>query len=154
MNTYQLINLKGKALRTFLAIAARIIPEDENSESAGNIKTAAVVDWTLQKIPSDIRKKIVLFLKVINVLTFFKYFKSFEKLSDEKQDSFLRWLESHKISLFRMGFFGIKTYVCMGYYTREEMWDSIDYDGPILKSRSYPDAITRELSLGTATIIE
>ncbi len=142
---YQLQYLRGIRLKTFLAIADRIIPEDERSPGGGTMATAGLVDKALGRLPEDLRKKILLFLVVIEVFGFFVGLKGFHKLSDEKQDALLRKLENHPIKLFRMGFFGLKTYVCMGYYTRDEIWPTINYAGPIVQ-REFADTELRQLA--------
>ena len=47
-----------------------------------------------------------------------------------------------------MGFFGLKSYVCMGYYTREDAWKTLGYEGPLLPDRPFPDPTIRALCRG------
>ena len=53
-----------------------------------------------------------------------------------------------------MGFFGIKTFIEMGYYTREDIWKTINYDGPIMPDRTYSDNTIRALCQNTLEISE
>ncbi len=153
MQSYQLKYLTGKRLQTFLAVADRIIPPDADSPGGGTLQTAGVVDWALDKMPDDLRKKILLFIIVIELLGVFFGGKPFSKNSDAAKDRQLRWLESNPIRLFRMGFFGVKTYICMGYYTREDVWNTFDYDGPVVRERPYVDAMIREMCQGKVEVL-
>lgn len=146
--SYQLKHLTGNKLKTFLALADRIIPPDEDSPGGGTLQTAGVVDWALDKMPVELRKKILLFLSVIELLGFFFGGKSFSKNSPAAQDRELRWLENNPLRLFRMGFFGVKTYACMGYYTREDVWKTFDYDGPVVGNKPYAETEIRDLCQG------
>lgn len=142
---YRLKYLKGNKLQTFSSVADQIIPADANSPGGGSLETAAVVDWYLMKVPENIRKKILLFIDVIQFTGLFFGGKRFSKNSIQAQERQLKWFENNKVRLFRMGFFGIKTFIEMGYYTREDIWTSINYDGPVLPERKYSDNTIREL---------
>ena len=148
MNTYSCRYLKGARLKVFLAVANRIIPEDSDSPAGGTLQTAGVVDWALQRMPPDLRKRFLFFFSVINFLGFFFGGKRFFNCTPESQDRLLRWLENAPVSKIRMGFFGVKTYICMGYYTREDIWPTFKYNGPVLKDRSYADPVIRKLCTG------
>ena len=152
--TYRLKYLKKNNLLTFISVANRIIPADVNSPGGGSIETAAVVDWYMMKVPEDIRKKILLFIGVIQFAGIFFGGKKFSNNSIQAQDCQLKWMENNKIRLFRMGFFGIKTFIEMGYYTREDIWKAISYDGPILADRAYSDNTIRELCKNALKISE
>lgn len=153
MQTYRLKHLTGKKLQTFLAVADRIIPPDTDSSGAGTLQTAGVVDWALDKMPVDLRKKVLLFITVIELFGFFFGGKFFSKNNDAAKDRELRWLENSPIRLFRMGFFGVKTYICMGYYTREDVWKTFDYDGPVVRERPYVDEVIREMCQGKVEVV-
>ena len=153
-STYRLKHLTGKKLKTFLAVADRIIPTDDSSPGGGTMLTAGVVDWALDKMPADLRKKILLFFTVIEIFGFFFGGKPFSKNSNAAKDRELRWLENNPLRLFRMGFFGVKTYICMGYYTREDIWKTFNYDGPVVKERPYTDSIIREMTQAKVQIVE
>lgn len=151
--TYQIQFLKGKKLDTFIAIADTLIPAAEGFPSGGDLQTAAVADWALRRMQEDLRKKLLLFVSVISVLGIFTGGKAFHKLSREKRVKLLHWLEYNKVGLLRIGFFGIKNYACMGYFTRENIWPYFDYDGPVLPDRTYKDPVIRLLSQGKIEIV-
>ncbi len=140
--------LKGNKMKIFLSIADRIIPAGDDSIGGGTMETAGVADWSLQRMPVELRNRLLLFLHVIQLVGLFFGGKYFTKNSDKNKDKQLRWMESCPIKVFRMGFFGIKTYVCMGYYTREDIWRQISYEGPVIADRTYHDQSIRDLAQG------
>ena len=154
MQSYKLRHLTGKKLKTFLAVADRIIPADSDSPGGGTLQTAGMVDWALDKMPADLRKKFMLFFAVIEILGIFFGGRPFSKNSDASKDRQLKWLESNPLRLFRMGFFGVKTYICMGYYTREDIWKTFSYEGPVVKERPYVDSLIREMAQAKVQIVE
>jgi len=154
LDTYKLKHLTGGRLKTFLAVADRIIPPDGDSPGGGTMLTAGVVDWSLDKMPEDLRKKVLLFFTMIELFGFFFAGKPFSKSSAVAQDRELRWLENNPLRLFRMGFFGVKTYICMGYYTREDVWKTFNYDGPVVRERPYVDSVVRKMEQGAIQVIE
>ena len=62
-----------------------------------------------------------------------RYGSPFEKLRVDRQDAVLRWFEGCPVSLLRIGVWGLKAMVFMGYYgqpeTNELVGYSPDFDG-------------------------
>ena len=150
---YKCKYLTGRRLRIFLAIADRIIPRDEESPGGGAMLTAGVVDWAMNRMSPPLRNLLLAFLLGVDLLGIFFGGRPFIQNSDAAKDRELRWMESCSISRFRMGFFGLKTYVSMGYYTREDVWKTIGYEGPLVPDRPYPDPVIRELCQGRMEVV-
>lgn len=153
-DTYQLRYLTGRKLRVFLAVANRIVPPDEEAPGGGTMATAGVTDWAMGRLDPKMRKLFLLFLVVTDFIGVFFGGRTFSKNSPAAQDRQLRWMENHRVSKIRMGFFGLKSYACMGYYTREDIWPTVGYDGPHLPDRAFPDRMIRQLSQGTIEVTE
>lgn len=151
---YRLKYLRKNRLLAFLSMAECILPADTNSPGGGSMQTAAVVDWYMKKMPMNIRKKVLLFIDIVQYAGFFFGGKKFSDNTMQARERQLKWIENNKVSVFRMGFFGVKTFIEMGYYTREDIWSSIDYDGPVLPGRAYADSTIRELCQNTLEISE
>ena len=151
---YKLKYLKGTRLKVFLAAANRIIPPDSDSIGAGTMATAAVVDMLIDQLEPDLRKKLLMLFLVIDPLGIFFGGKKFSKCSDVNQDRLLSWMEKNPIGALRLGFFGLKSYICMGYYTREDVWKIIKYDGPVRYNQPYHNTILRGLTQNKVEIIE
>lgn len=128
--------LKKRRRKIFISIASSIVPAENQTIHE---KTASVADWALGRMEAKLRVRVLAFLWVVEGLSVFIAGKPFTRLSPDKQNQVLVYLESSGLSLFRMGFFGVKTYVCMGYYTRREVWEKIGYPGPSDLGIPYPD---------------
>jgi len=145
---YKLKYLTGRKLKVFLAAADRIIPPDEDSPGGGTMLSAAIVDWSLERLEPSLRRQILALMLGIEMMGFIFGGKPFTMNSEKAQVRQLTWLESSPVSRLRMGFFGLKTYTAMGYYTREDIWQTIGYEGPVLPDRPYHDKVIRALCKG------
>lgn len=151
--TYRLEHLRGRALRVFLAVADQIIPPDD-TPGGGTLATAGVVDWALNRLDPHLRALFLKFLVLVDFMGIFFGGRTFTRNSAAAQARQLRWMESCPVGKLRMGFFGLKSYVCMGYYTREATWASIGYGGPHVPDRPYPEALIRDLEQGRVEVVE
>lgn len=145
-STYRCKYLTGKKLEVFLAAADCIVPPDGDTPGAGTMATAGIVDWSLGRLEPDLRKKLLLLFTVIEILGFFFCGKPFTRAGIAGRERLLRWMENNPVGALRLGFFGLKTYICMGYYTREDIWKTIGYEGPVRYDVPYPDDTIRALS--------
>ncbi len=150
---YRCKYLTGRRLVAFLAIADCIIPPDEDSPGGGTMATAGVVDWALERIAASLRSQLLLFILVVEFMGILFGGKPFSKNSESARKRQLSWMESGPIGLFRMGFFGLKSYTCMGYYTREDIWKTIDYEGPMLTDLEFVDPAIRAICQGRMEVV-
>jgi hypothetical protein len=60
------------------------------------------------------------------------YGKSFRSLDREKRTAFLLSVENSPLVLLRRGFWGLRTFVFMGYYNLDSVREAIGY-------RAHPD---------------
>lgn len=152
-NTYRCRYLTGIRLKVFLAAADRIIPPDGDTPGAGTMATAGIVDWSLDRLEPELRKKLLLLFLILEPLGIFFGGRRFSKASASNRDRLLKWMESNPVSSLRLGFFGLKTYICMGYYTRDDIWQTIGYGGPMRADLKYPDETIRALAGNTMEVI-
>jgi hypothetical protein len=118
------------AARTFRAAAESIVPEEPSSGGGGTTEVLAVADRVLsRRSPAD-RRKLLLFLLVVEVCAIFRYGARFSNLPLMKRARFLALFENSVLPPFRQGFFGVKTFVLMGYYGSEVAWGELQYPGP------------------------
>ncbi len=150
---YRCRHLTGTRLKVFLAAADRIVPPDRDIPGAGTMATAGIVDWSLDKLEPQLRRKLLLLFFILEPLGFLFGGKPFSKATAQNRDRLLEWMESNPLSVLRLGFFGIKTYICMGYYTRDEIWRTIGYEGPLRREIKYSDEIIRALAEGRMEVI-
>jgi len=142
---YQCHYLKGHRLKTVLAAANCIIPAHERMKSAGSMNTIGVMDHAISQMPSQLRFQFLLFISIVHFLGIFFGGRFFACNRQADQIQQLRWMENSMLRGFRMGFLGLKSYICMGYFTRESNWAAIHYAGPLKYDQSPPDPIIRYL---------
>jgi hypothetical protein len=140
--------LAGRRLLVFPAVADTMLPAVGRAPSGGVERTARIADWALGRLPQKPRGKFLLLLLIVEFLGIFFGGKPFSKCAPEARVRLFAWMETNRLRLFRMGFFGLKNYVCVGYYTREDIWRGIGYAGPIEGGRMFPDAGIRALCQG------
>jgi hypothetical protein len=127
-----------KTLPTFRAAAGRIIPSEPGSPGADSDGAIRVVDAAIAARSETDRRLLTAFLRAVEILPLVRYGRSFSSLSPERQDAVLEWLErNHWLAKFRQGFFGLKTFVLIGYYGLETTWSDIEYPGPRLDAPFY-----------------
>jgi len=153
-DTYKLKYLRGTRLKVFLAAANRIIPPDSDSIGGGTMATAAVVDVCMDGLDPSLRKKLLTLFLVIQPLGIFFGGKKFSNASEKNQDRLLSWMERNKVSALRLGFFGLKSYICMGYYSREDVWKIINYEGPLRYDVPFHNTALRALTQNKMEITE
>jgi len=152
--TYKLNYLTGRRLKVFLAAADVIIPPDDDAPGGGTLQTAGVVDWALKRVQPGLRSQLLLLLMLIEYMGIFFGGRTFTKNSPRAKERQFAWMEGCPLRVLRMGFFGIKTYASMGYYTREDVWKTIDYEGPLCPERRFPDPVIRKLTGGEIEVIQ
>ena len=108
-------------------LASRIVPETTELDDAARRRFFDIVDGALLDRPEKVRRQFAIFLGLIRSAPLFRYGKSFEKLSSDRQDAVLRWFEDCPVGLFRKGLWGLKTMVFMGYYGQPETNELVGY---------------------------
>jgi hypothetical protein len=150
---YKLKYITGRKLTVFLAVADRIVPPDDEGPGAGTMATAGVVDWAMERMPVGLRGQVLALLLGLDALGLFFGLRPFTRNSASARDRQLAWMESCPLRPLRLGFFGLKSYVCMGYYSREDIWPTIGYEGPLRPEREYPDPVIRALCKGEMEVV-
>ncbi len=151
-DVYRCKYLTGRRLKVFLSVADRIILPDD-SPGGGTMATAGVADWALGMLKESLRSQLLLSFLIVEVMGIFFGGRFFTRNTDAAKDRQLKWMENSPIRLFRIMFFAIKSYICMGYYTREDVWQSIGYEGPFETDRPYIDPDIRAICKGRMEVI-
>jgi hypothetical protein len=121
----------AQTARTFRAAGECIVPDEPESPGGGSERVLRVADAMLSRRPPADRRKIAAFLRALELLPLVRYGRRFSALRTEQRARVLAFLGSTTISpLLRLGAFGIKTYVLMGYYGSESTWAELSYPGP------------------------
>ena len=114
------------------AIATTVVPESASLDERGWADLEAVIEEALAKRGPRIRRQLLLFICVLQLLPVARYGMRLTELSAQRRASFLESVERSKLLLVRRGFWGLRTLIFMGYYTRDDVAASIGY-------RAHPD---------------
>ncbi len=87
----------------------------------------AVIDAKLEVQPASARKQLRVFVRVLQWLPLFRFGRRFHKLSDDKRQKFFSALQDGRIEKFRIGLWGLRTLVYLGYYTKPSVQQSLGY---------------------------
>ncbi len=79
----------------------------------------------------DSASKIKLLVNVIDYLSIAYNFKSFEQLSFENRKKYIDKLFHFPVGKLVGGLTGLRSLVLISYYGIDEVWTTINYDGPI-----------------------
>jgi len=84
-----------------------------------------------QGLEEDSASKIKLLVQLIDMMSYVYNFKSFDKLSYPKRKRFIDKLYLFPVGKIVAGLTGLRSLVLISYYGIDEVWPTINYDGPI-----------------------
>ena len=113
--------------RFLLCLAARIVPESADAPMQVTDRLLAAVDEELRPRPRLQQLEFKLLLLAIRWMTLPFTLHRFERLPGERQDRWLRRLENAPLTLLRVGIWGLKTRVFLGYDTQDGVQHRILY---------------------------
>jgi hypothetical protein len=136
MTRYQC--LTEAAARTFRAAAAVIVPDADGVPGADRDEVIRLADEALARRPAGDRKKLLLFLGAVEKLPILRYGRPFSKLPLDKRQRVLEFFgTSEAVPKLRQGYYGLKTFVLMGFYGSERSFAELGYPGPRLDAPYY-----------------
>jgi hypothetical protein len=126
-------NFSGRVLgsaqaRFLLRLAERIVPESASSPASVRQRLAAIVDHQLDQQPPGQQFQFKLLLFALRWMTVPVTLHTLENLPPRWQDYILRRLEAAPLTILRVGIWGVKTLVFMGYYGQPLVTAGISYE--------------------------
>lgn len=113
---------------TFRAVAEAVVPDMASLGPEQWKEFHAVVEAALAARPEALRRQLVTFLRLVEYLPIARHLRRFSRLSASHRTEVLLRLESSPRLLLRRGFWGVRTLILLGYYTREDVLVAIGYD--------------------------
>ncbi|MGZ5840284.1 MAG: hypothetical protein ACXWI2_13160 [Croceibacterium sp.] len=113
--------------RFLLCLAARIVPESAGAPPQVTEPLLAAVGEELRPRPRLQQLEFKLLLFAVRWMTLPFTLHRFERLPGERQDRWLGFLENAPLTLLRVGIWGLKTLVFLGYYTQNGVLRRIVY---------------------------
>jgi len=117
----------GPVRETFRELAKTIVPEATSLDESSWSEMEAIIERGLASRPAKIKRQLRLFVKALNMLPVARYGKTFVKLEPDKRLAFLLSIESSPLLIIRRGFWGVRTFVYMGYYNLDGVRSAIGY---------------------------
>lgn len=139
--------MPGPARPAFRALAEAVVPESRDLSDAGWAELEATVEAALAKRPASVRRQLVVFMRALDLLPLLRWGRPFRRLDPELRDRFLRAVERSPVFLVRRGFWGLRTLVFMGFYTRPEAYDAVGYSARLRGWLEHPDTSATALAL-------
>jgi len=120
-------SLLAPVRRTFRAAARTVVPESEGLDEAGWRELESTVEATLAARPRRLQRQLVLFVRVLDLLPVLRHGRRFHALPPASRTRVLESLQDSALLLLRRGFWGLRTLVYMGYYTRDAAAGEVGY---------------------------
>lgn len=116
----------------FRALAEAFVPGAGGLPPAEWDELAGVVERALDDRPPEIRRQLLLFVRLVDWLPVVRYGRRLQALEPDRRRRFLARLQDAPILAVRRGVWGLRTLAFMGYYGRPESHREIGY-------RAHPD---------------
>jgi hypothetical protein len=124
----------------FRALARAIVPEARELDESGWLELEAVVEEALGKRPAGLQRQLLVFVRALDTLPRLRWGRPFRRLDPVRAARFLRAVERSRVFLVRRGFWGLRTLVLMGYYTRPAAYEAVGYGARLRGWLDHPDA--------------
>lgn len=124
----------------FRELARTIVPECDALDERGWAEVEAIVEDALAQRPAAMRRQLLVFVRLIDLLPLFRWLRTFRALDRDRRIRFLHALETSRAFLLRRGFWGLRTLVFMGYYSRPEAYDAVGYAARLRGWLEHPEA--------------
>jgi hypothetical protein len=108
----------GSLHPVFRAIATTVVPESAALSDEGWNELEALVRDSLGRRPHHLQRKLRLFMGLIQWLPLLRHGRPFTSLDADRRTRFLTGLQEHRLGALRVGFWGLRTLVFLGYYGR------------------------------------
>ena len=109
-----------------------VVPESSSLDEQAWAEVERVIEEALGRRTGRVRRQLIVFFRLLQVLPVARYGRQLTRLNARQRVVFLEWIERSPVLLIRRGFWGVRTLIFMGYYTREDVATAIGY-------RAHPD---------------
>jgi hypothetical protein len=112
---------------SFRNLATTIVPEASTLDERGWEEVEQIIERGLAARPASIRRQLRILVRALSVLPLFRFGRTFGALDVSKRTAFLEGVQNAPILLLRRGFWGLRTLIFMGYYSRDAARQAIGY---------------------------
>lgn len=117
---------------TLLRATEALLPPRASLPQPAELACVEAVDRLMQPMSRGLRRQIKLMLRFLEwaPVIFLFSIRRFSQLGVDGRREVLTFLSQSRFSLLRQIFTGVKALGLTGYYTQDETWKAIGYDGP------------------------
>ncbi|MFZ2493337.1 MAG: hypothetical protein WA208_17800 [Thermoanaerobaculia bacterium] len=112
---------------SFRAVATTIVPEAVKLGPEEWAEVEAIIEQGLASRPAAIRRQLRLFVRILELLPLVRFGRTFRGLDESRRVRFLLAMQDAPLLLLRRGFWGVRTLVYMGYYSRAAARAEVGY---------------------------
>jgi len=117
-----------ESVRTpFRALAESVVPETSRLDESGWEELERTIEGALASKPVKLRRQLGLLIRAINWLSVLRFGRRLARLDPSRRTRFLSSIQDSRIRLLRVGFWGVRTLVFLGYYGGPEGAAAIGY---------------------------
>ena len=109
------------------AVATAVVPESSSLDDRAWSEVDAMIEQALAQRGPRVTRQLLLFLRLLELLPVARYGRPLTRLATHQRVAFLESIERSRLLLVRRGFWGLRTLIFMGYYTRADVATSIGY---------------------------
>ena len=109
------------------AVATAVVPETTALDARGWGELESVIARALADREPQVRRQLMTFLRLLQILPVARHGKTLTRLPPEQRTVFLESVERSPVMIIRRGFWGLRTLIFMGYYTRDDVGAAIGY---------------------------
>lgn len=124
----------------FRAVAGAVVPELAGADEEELAAVESIVETALARRPPAVRRQLGVFIRLIDLLPVVRWGRRFRHLDPDRRTRVLRWLQASRLFLLRRGFWGLRTLVIMGYYSRPVAYDRVGYNARLRGWLEHPRA--------------
>jgi len=111
----------------FRAVLRAVVPAAPGLDEEGWLRAEAVVDEALADRPASIRRQIVLFLRLLDLLALLRFGRRLRGVDPPRARRLLAGLQNCPVLLLRRGLWGVRTLAFMGYYAQAAVQRELGY---------------------------
>lgn len=100
----------------FRAVATAVVPEAAGLDEAGWREMEEVIESQLSARPEGLRRQLRLFVRLLQWLPLLRYARRLTGLDPARRTAFLAWMQRAPVTILRVGFWGLRSLVFLGYY--------------------------------------
>lgn len=115
----------------FRAVTVACVPAAAAFDETAWTRAEEVVDEALAQRPDGVRRQVLLFFRVLGVLSFARFGRGLERAGPERARRLLSALERSPLLLLRRGTWGLRTLAFIGVYTQADVRRRIGYEAAL-----------------------